>query len=173
MLVTTPSRTARPLDRVRRAAAAWPRSDWTPSTTSTTAPASFTAVNTAADAATTAARPAAASAPHARTPSELPAVHANASRRPPRAALRTTSAVAGPGASDSTSATGRNATSVPSTALRRGRRDDAHLGPADPSRRVVELGHRRQALGRRPRAVERFDPAARDDGVAEALAVLV
>src|SRR4051812_37314606 len=115
MLVIAPSRTARPLERSLRVAVPRPRSGWTPSTTSTTAPASFTAANTAADAATTAASPAAASTPHARTPSELPAVHANASRRPPRAALRTTIAVAGPGTIDTRTATGRKARSVRST----------------------------------------------------------
>src|SRR5918912_1089053 len=101
--------------------------------------------------------------------SARPAVPANASRRPPRAALRITIAVAGPGANESTTATGRNPSSVRSMRLGRRRRHDAHLGPADPARRIVELGHRRQPLGRRPRAVERLDPAARDDRVAEAL----
>ena len=71
-------------------------------------------MNAVTDVATTAARPAAASRPHARTPSELPAVQTNAARRPPTAALRTTIAVAGPGVIVTSTATGRNAASVPS-----------------------------------------------------------
>src|SRR3954447_23730555 len=172
MLVTRPSRNARPVEAAARSGAR-PRSDCTPSTTSTTAPTSLTAVKTSAEAATTAATPAAASAPHASTPSELPTVHTSASRRPPRAALRTTIAVAGPGAIVTRTATGTNAASVRSTPLRARRRDRAQLRPADPARRVVELRERRKPLRRRPRAVERVDPAARDDRVAEALAVLV
>src|SRR4051812_43266611 len=115
MLVTSPSRRARPLDAAARDPGARPRSDCAPSTTRTTAPASLTTVNTVADVATTAARPAAASAPHASTPTELPAVHTSASRRPPRAALRTTIAVAGPGVIVTRTATGTNATRVRST----------------------------------------------------------
>src|SRR3954471_20138600 len=173
MLVTRPSRNARPVEAAARSARARPRRDCTPSTMSTTAPTSLTAVKTSAEAATTAATPAAASAPHASTPSELPTVPPSASRRPPRAALRTSIAVAGPGAIVTSTATGTNAASVRSTPLRARRRDGAQLGPADPARRVVELRERRQLVRPRPRAVERNDPAAGDDGVAEALAVLV
>src|SRR3954469_11418971 len=171
MLVTRPSRRARPLDAAAAGRFSRPRSDCAPSTIRTTAPASLTTVNTVAEVATTAASPAAASAPHARTPIELPAVQTSASRRPPRAALRTTMAVAGPGVIVTRTATGRNATSVRSTSARR--RDDAQLGAADPAGRVVELRERRQLVRRRPGAVERVDPTARDDRVAEALAVLV
>ncbi len=87
------------------------RSDWMPSTISTIAPASLTAVYACADVATTAAIPSAAKAPQANTPSELPTVVSSARRRPPRTALRTTSAVAGPGASVSSRATGTKAAS--------------------------------------------------------------
>ena len=48
------------------------------------------------------------------TPIELPAVQTSASRRPPRAALRTTIAVAGPGTIVTRTATGTNAASMPS-----------------------------------------------------------
>ena len=81
---------------------------------STTAPASLIVVNSSAEAATTAATPTAANTAHASTPSELPAVTSSASRRPPRTALRTTSAVAIPGVRVRTAATGRNAGSVSS-----------------------------------------------------------
>src|SRR3954466_11043978 len=57
MLVTRPSRSARPLDAAARGPRCRPRSDCTPSAISTTAPASLTTVNTVADGATTAPRP--------------------------------------------------------------------------------------------------------------------
>src|SRR4051795_12013879 len=162
---------ARPLDAADRGPFCRPRSDRAPRTISTSAPASLTAVNTVAEVATTAASPAAARAPHARTPIELPAVHTSASRRPPRAALRTTIAVAGPGVIVTRTATGTKARSVRSTSARR--RDGPQLGAANPAGRVVELRERRQLVRRRPGAVERVDPTARDNRVAEALAVLV
>src|SRR3954452_8692762 len=171
MLVTRPSRSARPRDAAARGPRCRPRSDCTPSAISTTAPASLTTVNTVADVATTAASPAAARMPHASTPIELPAVQTSASRRPPRAAVRTTIAVAGPGVIVTRTATGTKARSVRSTSARR--RDGPQLGAANPAGRVVELRERRQLVRRRPGAVERVDPTARDDRVAEALAVLV
>ena len=67
------------------------------------------------DAATTAAIPAAANTPQVSTPIELPAVVKNAARRPPREALRTTSAVVAPGVIVSSAATGANVSSVLST----------------------------------------------------------
>ena len=97
-LVTRPSRSGAPRAAVGRSGASrWPRSDCKPSRIRTTAPASLTVVKAAADVATTAAIPIAAKQPHASTPSELPTVVASARRRPPVAALRTTSAVAAPG----------------------------------------------------------------------------
>src|SRR3954454_17499074 len=95
-----------------------------PSTISTTAPASLTAVKTVAEAATIAATPAAASTPQTKMPRELPTVVLNACRRPPRAALATTSAVAAPGVRLSSAATGTKATSIRSTAGRLGRGRD-------------------------------------------------
>jgi hypothetical protein len=68
----------------------------------------LTAVNAAADVATVVAIPTAAKQPQASTPTELPVVVRNAWRRPPRAALRTTSAVAAPGVIVSSAATGAN-----------------------------------------------------------------
>src|ERR1700729_141823 len=82
-----------------------------------TAAASLTTVNASAEVAMTVAIPTAAQAAHASTPSELPAVVKNARRRPPRAALRTTMAVAAPGVSDSSAATGRNVTSARNMAI--------------------------------------------------------
>ena len=63
-----------------------------------------------ADVATTAATPIAAKQPQASTPTELPTVVASARRWPPVAALRTTSAVAAPGVTVSSAATGAKAT---------------------------------------------------------------
>ena len=74
------------------------------------------AVNAPADAATTAARPKAAKSAHRRIPRLLPATVRSTSRRPPRNADDTTSAVAGPGTIVSSTATGKNAcASVSST----------------------------------------------------------
>jgi hypothetical protein len=68
------------------------------------------AVKASAEVATTAATPMAAKQPHASTPRELPTVVASARRRPPVAALRTTRAVAAPGVTVSSAATGAKAT---------------------------------------------------------------
>ena len=92
-----------------------PLSDSSPITISTAAPTSLIAVKASVDAATTAAIPAAANTPQVSTPIELPAVVKNAARRPPREALRTTSAVVAPGVIVSSAATGANVSSVLST----------------------------------------------------------
>ena len=69
-------------------------------------------MNASTDVATTAATPRAASTAQASTPSEFPHVVRSACPRPPAAALRTTSAVAGPGVIVSTAATGTKASSI-------------------------------------------------------------
>ena len=74
-------------------------------------------MNASTEVATTAAMPTAASRPQAKMPSELPTVVRRAAARPPRAALRTTIAVAAPGGCVSPSATGRNVSHVASMGL--------------------------------------------------------
>src|SRR3954463_3277556 len=192
MLVIRPSRSARPVEAATPAPDDPPRSDRSPRTISTIAPASLTAVKTSADVATTAASPAAARAPHASTPIEFPTVHTSARRgrgppprarrsssqpctRAPRAVRRARrcgrpSRSRGPARSLRAPRPGRRRRAC---ALRAGRRDGADLGSADPARRVVELLEGRQLVRAGPGAVERLNPAPRDDGVAEALAVLV
>src|SRR5215211_890773 len=94
------------------------RSQYAPSSTSPAAPTSLSTVNAVAEAATTAARPTAAAIPHISTPTSLPRVVASASCRPPRAALRTTSTVAGPGVRVRSAATGRKLQSISLTRRR-------------------------------------------------------
>jgi hypothetical protein len=69
----------------------------------------FSATNAASDAATSAEIPRTDSSAQATTPIELPAIVSTPARLPPRSALRTIIAVAAPGVSVTTIATGTNA----------------------------------------------------------------
>ena len=85
---------------------------WTPSTISTTAPTSLIVVNSAAEAATTAATPTAANDRPREDPDELPTVDDQRLAPPAAHGARTTSAVATPGVTVRSAATGRNARKV-------------------------------------------------------------
>src|SRR5829696_4715720 len=136
-LVMSPCRSAVP-GGGGSASARRPSRPCSPSTIRTIAPISLIVVNSDAEAATTAATPTAANTAQARIPTELPTVTSSASRRPPRTALRTTSAVATPGVIVRSAATGRKARKVLSS---------GEL-VVDPQRRGARLGGR-GGLGRR------------------------
>ena len=84
-----------------------------PRSTRYAAPASLTATNAGSEATSSAARPALAAAVHTASPRATPAAVATPAPRPPSSALRTVSAVSGPGVTITRAATPTKAHSAP------------------------------------------------------------